>query len=128
MSETSLFDRLGGIYAIASAADYLVDRLHTNATLNKANPKVDEFHTDQFKAGYKFLVTAWSIEATGGPKCYPGRDMFESHKHLGLTDYEFDVTAHEIRNTLYQLGVPATETEEFLVIIESFRSKVVAPS
>ena len=52
--------------------------------------------------------------------------MFESHKHLGLTDYEFDVTAHEIRNTLYQLGVPQREITEFMDIIESYRSKVLS--
>ena len=126
MSDPTLYERLGGAYAIASAADYLVDHLHTNATLNKANKKVEDFHTAAYKAGYKFMVTAWSIEATGGPKCYPGRDMFEAHKDLGLTDYEFDVTAHEIRNTLYQLGVPQRETTEFMDIIESYRSKVIA--
>ena len=125
MSEATLYDRLGGAYAIAGAVDQLVDRLHTNATLNKANKGVEDFHTDQYKAGYKFMVTAWSIEATGGPKCYPGRDMFESHKHLGLTNYDFDVTAHEIKNTLFQCGVPRTETEEFMDIIESYRSKVI---
>ena len=125
MSEVTLYDRLGGAYAIAGAVDMLVDRLHTNKTLNKANKRVEDFHTDQYKAGYKFMVTAWSIEATGGPKCYPGRDMFESHKHLGLTDYDFDVTAHEIKNTLFQCGVPQTETEEFMHIIESYRSKVI---
>ena len=124
MPEQSLYERLGGAYAIAGAVDHLVDRLHTNATLNK-NRKVDEFHSQQFKAGYKFMVTAWSIEATGGPKCYPGRDMFEAHKDTGLTDYDFDVTAHEIRNTLYQLGVPQQETNEFMDIIESNRSKVL---
>lgn len=126
MSEQSLYERLGGAYAIAAAADYLVERLHTNATLNNANQQVKDFHSEQYKAGYKFMVTAWSIEAAGGPKCYPGRDMFEAHKHLGLTDYEFDVTAHEIRNTLYQLGVPQQETNEFMDIIESYRSKVIA--
>lgn len=126
MSEPTLYERLGGAYAIASAVDHLVDRLHTNVTLNKTNKKVDNFHTAQYKAGYKFMVTAWSIEATGGPKCYPGRDMFESHKDLGLTDYEFDVTAHEIRNTLYQLGVPQPEVGEFMGIIESYRSKVIS--
>lgn len=125
MSEATLYERLGGAYAIASAVDVLVDRLHQNATLNKANDKVKEFHSDRYKAGYKFMVTAWSIEASGGPKCYPGRDMFESHKHLGLTGYEFDVTAHEIRNTMYHLGVPQVETEEFMSIIESNRSMVV---
>lgn len=128
MSEPSLYERLGGAYAIATAVDLLVDRLQTNATLNKTNSKVNDFHTQQYKAGYKFMVTAWSIEAAGGPKCYPGRDMLESHKHLGLTDYEFDVTAHEIRNTLYALGVPQRETNEFMAIIEQHRSKVVAPA
>jgi len=125
MAQKSLYERLGGAYAIAGAVDYLVDRLHTNQTLNQLNPKVKEFHADQYKAGYKFMVTAWSIEAAGGPKCYPGKDMFEAHKDLGLTDYEFDVTAHEIRNTLYQLGVPRKETSEFMDIIESYRGKVV---
>jgi hemoglobin len=124
MSETTLYERLGGAYAIATAVDYLVDRLHTNATLNR-NRHVDEFHTAKYKAGYKFMVTAWSIEASGGPKCYPGRDMFESHKNLGLTEYEFDVTAHEIRNTLYQIGVPQAETEEFMAIINQYRDKVL---
>ncbi len=126
MPATSLYERLGGAYAIASAVDYLVDRLHTNATLNNKNKKVEDFHTAQYKAGYKFMVTAWSIEAAGGPKCYPGRDMFASHKDLGLTDYEFDVTAHEIRNTMYQLGVPQPEVIEFMDIIESNRDKVIA--
>ncbi len=124
MPEKSLYERLGGAYAIASAVDYLVDRLHTNATLN-ANPKVSAFHAPQHKAGYKFMVTAWSIEATGGPKCYPGRDMSAAHKDLGLTNYEFDVTSHEVRNTLFQLGVPKPEIDEFLNILESYRSKVV---
>ena len=126
MSEPTLYERLGGAYAIATAVDYLVDRLHTNATLNNANTKVDDFHSQKYKAGYKFMVTAWSIEAAGGPKCYPGKDMFAAHKDLGLTNYEFDVTAHEIRNTLYQLGVPQHETNEFMDIIESHRSKVIA--
>ena len=117
MVEQTLYERLGGAYAIASAVDYLIDRLHTNATLNNANDKVQQFHADQYKAGYKFMVTAWSIEKTGGPACYPGRDMFEAHKDLGLSDYEFDVTAHEIRNTLYQLGVPRQEVSEFMDII-----------
>jgi hemoglobin len=126
MAGKTLYERLGGAYAIATAVDHLVDRLHTNATLNSRNQKVKEFHTAQYKAGYKFMVSAWCIEVTGGPKCYPGRDMFESHKHLGLTDYEFDVTAHEIQNTLYQLGVPPQEIGEFLDIIESYRGKVLS--
>jgi hemoglobin len=126
MADKALYERLGGTYAIATAVDHLIDRLHTNATLNNRNRKVSEFHTEQYKAGYKFMVTAWCIETTGGPKCYPGKDMFDAHSHLGLTDYEFDVTAHEIRNTLYQLGVPQQEIGEFMDIIEGYRGKVLS--
>ena len=123
---TSLCERLGGAYAIATAVDHLVDNLQANATLN-ANEHVKKFHTETFRAGYKYMVTAWTIEKTGGGDVYRGRDMFEAHKHLGLSDYEFDVTAHEIRNTLYQLGVPQAETNEFMGIIESYRPQVVTP-
>jgi len=52
-----------------------------------------------------------------------GGDMLATHKHLKLSDYDFDVTAHEIRNTLYQLGVPRRENEEFMDIIERHRTR-----
>jgi Truncated hemoglobins len=118
-------DRLGGIYGIAGAVDVLVDRLYSNASAN-ANPAVDAFHKQQGHAGFKFLVTAWSVETTGGPKCYPGRDMKESHAALNVSQHDFDVVALEIAATLSYLGVPEKEHKEFMDIIESYRSTVVA--
>lgn len=74
MAGESLYDRLGGLYGIAGAVDVLVDRLFANAAVN-ANPAVHDHHGDPANApGYKVLVTAWTVEATGGPKCYPGQD------------------------------------------------------
>ncbi len=119
--QKTLYERLGGAYSIATAVDRLIENLHKNETLNGANEKVKDFHVEKFKAGYKFMVTAWVIEVTGGPKCYPGRGMPESHNHLGISEYEFDVTAHEICNTLYQLGVPRQEIGEFMDIVEAQR-------
>jgi hemoglobin len=123
--EGSLFERLGGVYGIAGAVDVLVDRLYANASAN-LNPAVDAFHRQGGQAGFKFLVTAWSVEATGGPKCYPGRDMRESHAHLNVSQHDFDVVALEIAATLSFLGVPAKEHQEFMSIIETYRSTVVA--
>ena len=78
----SLYERLGGAYGIAGAVDILVDRLFENVAVN-ANPAVHEHHGDPSNSpGYKFLVTAWSIEAAGGPKCYPGMDMTKAHETL----------------------------------------------
>jgi len=120
----SLYERLGGIYGIAGAVDVLADRLYENVSANQ-NPHVQAFHLEKGHAGFKYLVTAWSIEQTGGPKCYPGRDMQESHAHLHVTDFEFDIVATEIAATLYHVGVPPQEHKEFMDIIESYRSMVV---
>lgn len=124
MAET-LYDRLGGTYGIGGAVDVLVDRLFANASVN-ANEGVHAHHGDPANApGYKFLVTAWTIEATGGPKCYPGLDMTKAHDQLSITSDQFDAVAMEIAATLNFLGVPAGEHKEFMDLIESYRSQVV---
>jgi hemoglobin len=125
MSDQSLYERLGGTYAIAGAVDVLVDRLFANVSVN-ANEAVHAHHGNPANApGYKFLVTAWSIEAAGGPKCYPGRDMVTTHDTLHINDHEFDAVATEIAATLNFLGVPDAEHKEFMEIIERYRSEVV---
>src|ERR1700755_2227264 len=121
----SLYDRLGGTYAIAGAVDVFVDGLCENAGVN-ANEAVHEHHGNPANGpGYKFLVTAWSIEAAGGPKCYPGLDMVKAHDTLAITSEQFDAVSYEIRGTLKFLGVPAAEEEEVMAVIEHYRPEVV---
>lgn len=126
MAAETLFDRLGGVYAIAGAVDVLVDRLFANVAVN-ANPAVHAHHGVAANApGYKFLVTAWSIEAAGGPRCYVGQDMVKAHDTLDIDQAGFDAVALEIRATLRFLGVPQREEDEFMAIIEKYRSEVIA--
>jgi len=49
----SLYERLGGVYSIATVVDDLIDR---DQRLN-ANPLVDEAHHKVPPAGFKYLVT-----------------------------------------------------------------------
>ncbi len=124
-ADATLYERLGGAYAIAGAVDVLVDRLFANVLVN-ANAGVHAHHGDAANApGYKFLVTAWSIEAAGGPKCYLGRDMVAAHDGLSIDAPGFDAVAMEIAATLMFLGVPVRERAEFNAIIESYRHQVV---
>jgi len=123
---SSLYERLGGLYGIAGAVDVLADRLYDNVSANR-NPHVQAFHDQKGHAGFTFLVTAWSIEQTGGPACYPGRDMREWHAHLYVSETEFDIVATEIAATLFHVGVPQPEHGEFMDIIERFRAMVVGP-
>lgn len=121
----TLYERLGGVYGIAGAVDDLVDRLYENDTANQ-NPAVRDFHEEFPKSGFKYLVTAWSIEHAGGPAVYPGRGMAEAHEELEVTELEFDVVRTEIKTTLYQVGVPEQELREFMDIVDMFRDRVVA--
>ena len=77
----SLYDRLGGVYAIAAVVDIFIDRIMVCPILN-ANPLVDEAHHRVPKAGFKYLVTEMVCMATGGPQRYTGKAMTESHRHL----------------------------------------------
>src|SRR2546428_9917510 len=83
-AQKSLYDRLGGVYAIAAVVDDLIDRVMDNPKLN-ANPKVDEAHHRVSAAGFKFLVTEMVCWASGGLQKYSGRTMLDSHAHLGIT-------------------------------------------
>jgi len=123
--EASLYERLGGTYGIAGAVDILVDRLFANVAVN-ANEAVHAHHGNPANApGYKFLVTAWSIEAAGGPACYPGLDMVAAHSALHIDTAGFDAVSTEIAATLSFLGVPAGEHAEFMAIIERYRPAVI---
>ena len=75
--QLSLYERLGGIYAIAAVVDDFVDRIMVDPRLN-ANPLVDEAHHKVPKAGFKYLVTEMVGWATGGPQKYTGKGMRES--------------------------------------------------
>jgi hemoglobin len=121
----TLYERLGGVYGIAGAVDVLVDRLYENDAANE-NPAVQEFHDNYGKAGFRYLVTAWSITYSGGPDVYPGRSMEDAHDDLEVTPRGFDVVRTEIKNTLYDVGVPHEEMSEFMDIIDMFRDDIVA--
>src|SRR5579862_4300231 len=87
-SKPSLYERLGGVYAIAAVVDDFVDRIMVDPRLN-ANPKVDEAHHKVPSAGFKYLVTEQVCWATGGPQVYTGRSMRDSHAHLEITPREW---------------------------------------
>ena len=84
----SLYDRLGGVYSIATVVDDFINRIMIDPRLN-SNPLVDEAHHRVPPAGFKYLVTEMVCWATGGPQKYTGKSMAESHKDLKITSKEW---------------------------------------
>ncbi|UQA59101.1 group I truncated hemoglobin [Polyangium aurulentum] len=123
-AKPSLYERLGGVFAVAAVVDRLIERVLVNDVLN-ANPIVNERHHAKPKAGFKFLVTELVCQATGGPQRYSGMAMPESHRHLGITPAEWDAFLVDFHATLDEFSVPPTERAELLAIVESTRGDIV---
>jgi hemoglobin len=120
----SLYDRLGGIYAIATVVDKFIEHLVVNDTLN-ANPRINEARQRVPKAGLKFHVTALVCQVTGGPCAYTGRDMGSSHAHLNIGEREWQAMVADFVKTLDQFKVPKAEQQELLVIVGSTKAAIV---
>jgi hemoglobin len=121
---TSLYERLGGIYNIATVVDDFIDRIMVDDRLN-ANPRVDESHHRVLPAGFKYLVTEQVGEATGGPQHYSGRSMEDSHRDLLITADEWRAFIDDFNQTLDKFEVPQQERSELLAIIDSTRDGIV---
>jgi hemoglobin len=126
--QKSLFDRLGGTYAIAAMVDDYVDNLvkdpvvMANAQVKASVEKAAAAHG---VPGLKYQITAFVIEAAGGPYKYHGRNMKETHKTLGITQSEWDASAEVFRRTLAKFSVPTKEQDEVFAIINKTHDDIV---
>jgi hemoglobin len=122
----TLYERLGGVYAIATVIDDFVDRIMDDPRLN-ANPKVNEAHHRVSPAGFKYLVTEQVCQATGGPQRYTGRSMYDSHAHLEITEQEWQAFLDDLKQTLDKFSVPEAERAELFAIVDSTKREIVLP-
>jgi len=123
-NQPSLYERLGGVYSIATVVDDFIDRIMVDPRLN-ANPRVDEAHHRVSPAGFKYLVTEMVCWATGGPQKYTGRSMRDSHKDLMITEAEWQASLDDFQQTLDKFQVPQTEQEELKAIVASTKADIV---
>ena len=120
----SLYDRLGGVYAIAAVVDDFIERLLVNKTLN-ANPRINEARARVPKQGLKYHVTAFVCHATGGPCGYTGRSMKQSHAHLNITEKEWRAMVTDFRKTLDKFKVPRKEQDELVALVGTTKPDIV---
>src|SRR5260370_40301548 len=104
----SLYNRLGGVYSIATVVDDFIDRVMADPRLN-ANPFGDEAHHRVPPAGFKYLVTEMVCWATGGPQKYTGKSMAESHSHLKITGGEWEAGLDDFQQTLDKCADAASD-------------------
>ena len=137
MPESSLYERVGGAFAIAAVINHFSDALVKNPIVGQGsqNPALREWHTNNLGRlpGLKFMRTLWVCNISGGPFEYaatkPGSTTLgleEAHRELKISPAEFDEVAAELGRTLDFFKVPEREKGEVLAAFSAHKSEVNA--
>lgn len=135
MSEPSLYERLGGVFAIAAVVDHFSDALIHNPIVGQQseNPALREWHTNNLVRlpGLKFMRTLWVCNVAGGPLHFeatkPGSTQLgleEAHRQFRISPAEFDEVAAELARTLDAFKIPDREKEEVLGAFAAHKGEV----
>jgi len=135
MPESSLYERLGGAFAIAAVIDHFSDALIQNPIVGQRsdNPALRDWHTNNLGRlpGLKFMRTLWVCNVSGGPFQFsatrPGSTVLgleEAHRDLRISPAEFDEVAAELGRTLDAFKVPEREKGEVLAAFAAHKGEV----
>lgn len=135
-SKKSLYDRLGGVFAISAVIDHFSDALIDNPIVGKTsqNPALRKWSTQSLGRlpGLKFMRTLWVCKITGGPfeytptvrgKTKTGLD--KAHEQFNITSAEFNEVAAELGRTLDFFKVPRQEKREVLAAFAAHKNEVL---
>jgi len=135
MADSSLYERLGGVFAIAAVIDHFSDAVVQNPIVGQQseNPALREWHTNNLGRlpALKFMRTLWVCNVAGGPFQFaatrPGSTVLgleEAHRDLRISPAEFDEVAAELARTLDSFNVPEREKEEVLGAFAAHKDEV----
>jgi hemoglobin len=135
--EKSLYERLGGVFAIAAVVDHFSDAVVKNPIVGQTskNPQLREWHTNNLSRlpGLKFMRTLWVCNVSGGPFQYtatkPGATplgLEQAHRDLRISPAEFDEVAAELGRTLDFAKVPKREKGEVLAAFAAHKNEATA--
>lgn len=121
MSNSTLFERLGGANAVNTAVDIFYRKVLADDRVNYFFDGVDMDKQIQKQKGFLTMVF-------GGPNNYTGKDMREGHRHLvakGLNDSHVDIIIEHLGGTLKELGAKDKDIAEVAAIANSVRDDVL---
>jgi hemoglobin len=122
-TQTSLYERLGGMPAVHAVVDDLVNRILGDERVNKwfARAAADADVAAAYKAG----LADFLCQGTGGPCKYAGPDMLAAHKGRGITEAAFQAVVEDLVATLDKLHVPAKEKADVLNLLGPMKPLIV---
>lgn len=119
----SLYTRLGGDAAITAVTDQFIQNVLADPTIadNFAATGADPYRFALFRERLIDQLCA----ATGGPYTYKGKNMYDAHDGMNITDAEFGALVNALVASLNQFNVPSTEQNELLAILGPMQTDIV---
>jgi len=119
MTESSLYERLGGAFAIAAVIDHFSDAVVRNRITGQGSPdpELDEWSRNDLDRppGLKFMRTLWVCDI----------GLEEAHRALEISPEIFDEVAAELARSLDHFNVPEQEKGEVLAAFAAHKEEVV---
>lgn len=121
MTETTLYQRLGGYDAIAAVTDDLLARL-------KADPQLARFWAHRGDDGLRReqqLLVDFLCSSAGGPLYYTGRDMKLTHVGMRISEADWTAFMTHVEATLDAFRVPQAERDAVVAFVQGTKADIV---
>ena len=129
MMEKSLYERLGGVFAIAAVINRFSDEVVKNQVAGQMsqNPALREWHTKQLERlpGLKWMRTLWVCDVAGGPFQYTGTKPGATQMGLEKAHSSFFKPLEAVIVIFCSLPVPRSFAWTFTIPLASI-SKVTS--
>jgi len=114
----SLYERLGGMEAIAAVVEDFRDRVAKDNRINQKFARTD-------LARLRKMLIDQVCEAAGGPCTYTGRSMKDAHAGMKVTNGEFDALVQDLVTTMSHFKVAKKEQDEILGVLGPLQGDIV---
>lgn len=117
-AEDTLYQDMGGVDALKKIAVDTADNFI-------ADPRIKETFDNTNMDRFKILLGDQFCNVAGGPCQYTGRNMYETHKGLHLTNMDFNAVVEDLQKAMDENGVPFATQNRFLARLAPMQHDIV---
>ena len=117
-ADKTLFSQLGGETKLRASVETFVEVMLADERINFAFANTD-------LAKFKKLIYDQLCDISGGPCTYKGRNMFEAHKNLDVSNAQFNALAEDLYIAFEKNGVPYRMQNRMMALLAPMQADIV---
>ena len=114
----TLFEKYGGFSTVSTI-------VHSFYSDLKDSPQVKHYFKNINMERLIDHQTKFISHALGGPAQYEGRSLLHAHRHINVTNEDFDEVAEILKDNLEDAGMEEDDVNTVMGIVESVRDAIV---